>query len=236
MAHATFNASRLQAQRLMIESRPTLKPILIYVSLFFLVWTIRATALFRVDAAIASDVWRNVYSNVVKFAVWVVPVFFYLRRVEGREPFRYLKLTTKPERQSLPLAFVVVIAYFSLVLITSLFVQGKHVSVNFNVVPLASTVISSFSEEIMFRGFLLNELRERVRFWSANLLTALLFALIHVPNWLWTRGFQTTMLFDLAGVFALACLLGYLLKKTDSLWVCIGAHIFNNFLAGLLRG
>jgi membrane protease YdiL (CAAX protease family) len=220
----------------MVESRPTLKPALIYLSLFFLVWTIRATVLFRVDAAIASDVWRNVYSNVVKFVVWVVPVFFYLRRVEGREPFRYLKLTTKPERRSLPLAFVIIIAYFSLVLVTSLFVQGKHVSVNFNAVALASTVISSFSEEIMFRGFLLNELRERVRFWPANLLTALLFALIHVPNWLWTRGFQTTMLFDLAGVFALACLLGYLLRKTNTLWVCVGVHVFNNFLSSLLHG
>jgi membrane protease YdiL (CAAX protease family) len=220
----------------MRESRPTLKPILIYVGLFFFVWTIRATVLFRVDAGIASEVWRNVYSNVVKFAVWVVPVFFYLKCVEGREPFRYLKLTTKPERRSLPLAFVIVIAYFSLVLITSLFVQGKHVSVNFNAVALASTAVSSFSEEIMFRGFLLNELRERVRFWPANLLTALLFALIHVPNWLWTRGFQTTMMFDLVGIFALACLLGYLLRKTNTLWVCVGAHVFNNILASLLRG
>ncbi|MDT7543395.1 MAG: protease family protein [Acidobacteriota bacterium] len=221
---------------LMAESRPTLKSILIYVCLFFLVWTIRATVLFRVDASIASEVWRNVYSNVVKFVVWVGPVFFYLRRVDGREPFRYLKLSTRPERSGLPRALVVVIVYFSLVLIISLFVQGKRVSLNFNAVALASTAVSSLSEEIMFRGFLLNELRERVRFRSANLLTAILFALIHVPNWLWTRGFQMSLLFDLVGVFALACLLGYLLKRTNTLWVCVGAHVFNNFLSSLLRG
>jgi membrane protease YdiL (CAAX protease family) len=220
----------------MRESRPTLKPILIYAGLFFLVWTIRATVLFRVDAGIASDAWRNLYSNVVKFVVWVVPVFFYLKCVEGREPFRYLKLTTKPERASLPRAFVVVISYFSLVLLISLFMQGKRVSINFNAVALASTAISSLSEEIMFRGFLLNELRERVRFWPANISAAILFALIHIPNWLWTRGFQAGMLFDLAGIFALACLLGYLLKKTNTLWVCVGAHVFNNVLASLLRG
>jgi membrane protease YdiL (CAAX protease family) len=220
----------------MRQSRPTLKPLLVYVGLFFLVWTLRATILYRVDAGIESEAWRHVYSNAIKLVVWVVPVFFYLRRVDGREPFSYLKLNTSPERKSLPRAFVAIVVYFSLVTLVSLFVQGKRVSVNFNGLALASTAVSSLSEEIMFRGFLLNELRERVRFPAANLSAALLFALVHAPNWLWTRGFQTTLLFDLFGVFALACFLGYLLKKTDTLWVCVGAHVLNNFLASLLHG
>jgi membrane protease YdiL (CAAX protease family) len=219
----------------MAESRPALKPLLVYVGLFFLLWTIRATVLFRVDAGIASEMWRHVYSNAIKFAVWVVPVFFYLRRVERREPFRYLKLSTTPEWKGLPRAFAVAVVYFSLVLLVSLFAQGKRVALGFDGLALASTAVSSLSEEIMFRGFLLNELRERVSFPAANATAALLFALVHAPNWLWTRGAQTQIISDLVGVFALACLLGYLLKKTGTLWACVGAHVFNNFLASLLR-
>jgi CAAX protease family protein len=222
-------------ERLMTGKRAPLIPLLAFVALFFLAWTLRATILYGIDTDIDSEAWRHVYSNAVKFALWVAPAFYYLRRVGAREPLRYLKLTTRPDRKGLPPAAFAVVIYFAIVVLFALFAQGRRASPAVGGVALASTAVSSLSEEILFRGFLLNQLNERLRFRTANVIAALLFALVHLPNWLWVRGFQAGLLFDLFGVFALALFLGYLLRATNTLWPCVFAHVLNNFLAGLLR-
>ncbi|MFL6230198.1 MAG: CPBP family intramembrane glutamic endopeptidase [Pyrinomonadaceae bacterium] len=217
------------------QSRSSLAPTLIYVALFFAVWTLRATVLYRFDTRIGSDLWRSVYSNVVKFAVWVVPAFVYLLKVDRRDPLRYLKLTTRPEGSKLPFAFAAAVLYLAATCLFGVYGQGRQVSLSVSGVALASTSISSLSEEILFRGFILNKLREGVGFRAANLATALLFVAIHLPNWLWTRGFQRAVAFDCLGVFLLACLLGYLVKETNSLWAGVGLHVANNVLSSVLR-
>jgi uncharacterized protein len=89
-------------------------------------------------------------------------------------------------------------------------------------------------EEILFRGFVLQQLCARLRFWPANLLTAALFMLAHLPHWLWTRGPALSVWLDLAAVFGLACLFGYVVRRSDSLWPGVITHLVNNFLVAVL--
>ena len=100
---------------------------------------------------------------------------------------------------------------------------------------LAFIFFSPISEEILFRGFILNKLGETLRFWTANLLTAVLFTLIHWPFWLWRNGFQVGMLQTSAGIFLLAILLGYVVRLTNSLWPAVAVHVANNLLAHFLH-
>jgi membrane protease YdiL (CAAX protease family) len=218
----------------MKESRPNIAPLLVYVGLFFIVWTLRATVFYSFDASIESEALRNVYSNVAKLIIWVLPVFVYLIKVDKANPSRYLKLNTPVNKDGLFFALIIILIYFSGVLFISLFAQGKHIKLNFNSVALLSTSVSSLFEEILFRGFILNKLWESLSFWKANLLAAFLFSLAHLPNWLWTKGPQTQIVVDSLSVFMLACFLGYLVKKTNSLWPSVAAHITNNFLASFL--
>ena len=51
----------------------------IYIGVFFLVWSLRAIVFIGIDEGIESAAWKNVYSNAVKFTIWVVPVFITLR-------------------------------------------------------------------------------------------------------------------------------------------------------------
>ena len=218
----------------MNETRHNLAPLLVYVGAFFLVWALRATVFYSFDTGIESEALRNVYSNAVKLFIWVLPVFVYLIKVDRVSPFRYLKLDTPPDKASSIFALIIIAIYFSGVILISLFVQGKHFKLSVSVVGLLSTSVSSLFEEILFRGFILNKLRESLGFWKANLLAALLFSLIHLPNWLWTKGLQTQIVIDALSLFILACFLGYLVKKTNSLWPSVAAHITNNILASTL--
>ncbi len=81
-------------------------------------------------------------------------------------------------------------------------------------------VLPGICEEILFRGFIINGFKKR-GFLSSIVITALLFGIIHLE------------LFKLIPVIIIGIWLGYLVLRTNSLFVPIIAHIINNTLAVL---
>ncbi|MCL2132312.1 MAG: CPBP family glutamic-type intramembrane protease [Lentimicrobiaceae bacterium] len=77
-------------------------------------------------------------------------------------------------------------------------------------------------EEIIFRGVVLDSCQRHINFRVANVLQALLFAIIHVN------------LFLLPVFFLFGILLGVLRKKSGGLLPCIVFHILNNVMALLV--
>src|SRR5689334_8662838 len=91
----------IQTEQPTSHQSPPFKPLLIFISLFFVVWITRATVLFFIDERISSEGWRLVYSNAVKFLIWVVPAVIYLRKVDHQPALGYLKLTTGINKKGL---------------------------------------------------------------------------------------------------------------------------------------
>lgn len=91
------------------------------------------------------------------------------------------------------------------------------------------TFLSPLVEEVVFRGIVLQRAGEYVGFWKANALSAGLFAAIHVPGWTFSDVALTSMVSSAAFVFLLALVLGYLLKRTGSLWACVVTHAMSNW-------
>ncbi len=83
-----------------------------------------------------------------------------------------------------------------------------------------AVVFGPIMEEILFRGLLFHKLR-RYGDMPAILLTAILFAMLHM-NFVQLPG---PLLFGVA--------VGIIMSKTNSIWPCIGVHIFNNLFAML---
>lgn len=224
----------------LLVTRLSTSGFVIYIATFFVIWSLRATVLIRIDESIASDAGKNLYSNAVKFTLWVLPVFITLAVLRIR-PFTYLKLTTPVNKRGLIVSALVVFVWLSLVLIGESFLQGKSIGVLLSrkaplwVGILAGVFFSPIWEEILFRGFFLNRLNESLSFWKSNLISAFLFALVHVPYWVSKNGFSGPVIKDLVNVFLLGCLFGWVMRKTNSLWPAIGAHIANNFVSGLIH-
>jgi membrane protease YdiL (CAAX protease family) len=86
-------------------------------------------------------------------------------------------------------------------------------------------------EETFYRGYLIRALTPEVggREWAAVLLSAALFGVMHIPNYL-LRGLSLGFLVPatLAGV-----LFGFLYLRTRNLWLCIGLHSLLNVPATL---
>jgi uncharacterized protein len=216
-----------------------LRALLVFLLAFFVAWTLRATVLYFVDESIPYEFWRGIYSNFIKALLWVVPTFSFVKIIDRRSPLKFCKLITTP--LALPQAFLLTIGYFTVVLCFAFFVERKNLSSLFSAsltklsFILAGIIISPLLEEFLFRGFVLNKLREELSFWLSNLISALLFSAAHWPYWLWSRGFTVSVVRDSASVFLLGAFLGYLVRLTNSLWPAVGAHICNNFLVSFLR-
>ena len=212
----------------------------IYVAVFFVVWSLRATVFIHIDESIESAIWKNVYSNSIKFIVWVAPVFILLGVLRMR-PLTYLKLTTPVNKRGLIFGAIVTVAWLCLVVLGESIIShrspGAMLTARLSGWPsiLLGVFFSPIWEEILFRGFFLNRLNQSLGFWKANLFAALLFMLAHWPYWVSKSGFSGQVIKDSINVFLLGSLFGWLMKKTNSLWPAIGAHVANNFLSGLIH-
>ncbi|MEQ8684908.1 MAG: CPBP family glutamic-type intramembrane protease [Imperialibacter sp.] len=84
---------------------------------------------------------------------------------------------------------------------------------------LLAVVIVPFYEEFIFRGIILNSLDRRIKFIAANVIQSALFALLH----------ENTSLFLF--YFSTGIIVGWMVKKSNSLVPALSFHATNNFFA-----
>jgi membrane protease YdiL (CAAX protease family) len=96
-------------------------------------------------------------------------------------------------------------------------------------IALGDLALVAFYEEIIFRGYILNNLLESFNKWIALFISAVLFTLFHLGN----PGFDFLSVLNL---FAIGTLLGLNYLYTRNLWFPICFHFAWNFLEGPILG
>jgi uncharacterized protein len=84
---------------------------------------------------------------------------------------------------------------------------------------LAVSIMAPLTEELFFRGALLNGFKLKYSNFSSIILSAFLFGFIHLNPWQFLPAFIGGILF------------GYLYLISNNIWICIFLHFFNNSLA-----
>jgi hypothetical protein len=167
----------------------------------------------------------------------VIPAGLYVFYLEKQNPFTTLKITTPINWRGMGIGLAASVLYFVVVFMIEKLYYGRtlapllHASASVWLVTLAQVFFSPISEEILFRGFVLPQLMDRMPFWKANNIQAILFTVTHWPNWVWVNGFQTWIIVTSVSIFIFALFLGWLLRRTNSVWPPIVVHIINNFLS-----
>ena len=175
-----------------------------------------------------------------QIVLWVLPAVAYVLWHDRQNPLATMKVSTRINRRGVLIGIGVSAVYLACVYIFEYFTSHQTLAPLLRAAPLtilgilASVFFSPISEELLFRGFVLPKLNETMGFWQANLVQAALFTAIHWPNWIWVDGFHWSLVTTSVSIFILSLLLGWLTRRTNSIWPAVAAHILNNFLAAFL--
>lgn len=211
----------------------TLLNLTIFIILIFTFWTIYILFLDFYLKSTNLFYYQLFHLGLDKLLLMTLPTYFYLAYVEKIKPLIFLKLnrTTKAG-----LKYVIL----SVIFLTMISLNNQYQLLNYiNFNPFLSIsiwidaiILAAFMDEIIFRGIILQKLTSLTTFKQANILSTLLFVFIHFPKWFSVGYFSH---FNLIGsinfIFWFGLLMGYVLKKSDSLWPCIWIHLANNFIS-----
>jgi membrane protease YdiL (CAAX protease family) len=170
----------------------------------------------------------------LKCLIWIVPTIFYIVKLIHDEPLRFLKLTTSL-RQGLLWSAGLIMVLAPAWIYAVAYLRGRPVDFAAWWSPGVlwdAFIASALIEEIAMRGFVLGALRQITGFWSANLLTAVLFVAFHWQHWLFL---DPQPLLHVAAMSASLLLLslcsGYLVKRSGSIWPSVVLHGLQNLVA-----
>lgn len=163
---------------------------------------------------------------VAYFAYWA-----YVRAIE-RRPLTELSFQGMPRELGAGLLFGFVL--FTIV-ITILWLLGVYHITGVNsvvaLIPvLALSLVSGFTEEILFRGILFRIIESSLGSWLALIISGIIFGLLHLGNP------NATLFGALAIALEAGLLLGAAYMVTRRLWLAVGIHAAWNFTQGGIFG
>jgi membrane protease YdiL (CAAX protease family) len=170
---------------------------------------------------------------ILKPLIWLLPVIWLVKRVE-RQSFSSLGFTKKNLFPSLywgiglGLVFALegfltnIIKYKGLNLVSLGYSSGTFAGL------LLISLVTAFSEETVFRGYIFNRLWQIWdKEWLANIVSSFLFMLIHLPIGVFVLGYTPlVMLAYLLFVFIFAFGSAFVFGRTKNIFASILLHIF----------
>ncbi|QVL31958.1 CPBP family intramembrane metalloprotease [Telmatocola sphagniphila] len=199
-----------------------------FLLVFYLLWTSWAYLLFHYPAELD---W-GILKALVRLLVWVLPVFLYVRLVLHREPFQYLGLIQNV-RKGLLYGLIASVLYPGLIAAYRMLFEEAKFQVPEKWNSWLNPILSApLAEEILFRGFVLQQLIEITTRKKALLISAMLFAISHLPYWVLTDEMTgIDLLLAQLKIFFYGLIFGALFLIAKSLWASITLHTINNFLS-----
>lgn len=204
-----------------------------YISVFFLIWSAYKLGFF---SGIYSEnpILTLIMKHSFKYIVWTLPVLILLRFVYRSNPLSYLKLEDNAVNGIMwgtIIGFAVAVYHF----VRFFFMGDGILRLDIDMYTwIHRIILIGFTEEVVFRGFIMQKLNEELEFMFANGISAVLFLLIHLPGWysegLIQPGRMTYFYMSAGFVLVFGLVQGYLLKRTKSLWACMIVHSINNLI------
>lgn len=192
-------------------------------TLFVVQFIISQIVIFSVkDNTLGTD--REIIGFIFTLSFYILifhlPVLIYLTAVDKVNPFIYLKLNNKVLSGIIKGIFIGCFI-FLVFLLKSKSHAIRQVSLPQDIFILLGKVLVGPLEEIPFRGFYLQKVEKYMSFSKANVLSTVLFALMHINV---LSGSIVNLLYSLVYISVIGLWMGYIFKKTQSIWSSAIVH------------
>lgn len=170
---------------------------------------------------------------ILKPLIWLPPTFWFVRKIE-KEPLSSLGLTRKNLFPAVywGIGLGLVFAFEGLLANIAKYQGLQLVSLDYGwggfLIALVLSLGTAFSEELVFRGYIFTRLwRLWQKEWLANLVSAFLFVLIHLPISVFTLSYTpVVMLAYLFLVFVFGFASAFVFARTQNLTASVLLHVF----------
>lgn len=157
-----------------------------------------------------------------------------MRKFVDRKSFASLGFTWRGYSNEAGLGFFAALAMLgmgSLILVASGYISFIAVKIVINplLLEIAMMIVVAFVEELLFRGYLLNNLLQSMNKWVALIISAALFAVFHQAN-------PEVNVFAIVNILLAGLLLGINYIFTKNLWFSICFHFAWNYFQGPVLG
>ena len=175
-----------------------------------------------------------IYVPFIINAVLSILIVWAFRKLIDRQTFSSLGFDFDKQGAHAAVGFflgVLILCVGTLILYFTHYLQWIDINFNANdlFISFGLMVIVALYEEIVFRGYILNNLLSSVGKWPALVISALLFALAHAAN----PGYS---ILAAVNIFLAGVLLGINYIYTKNLWFAILLHFSWNFFQGPVLG
>ncbi|MCL2857167.1 MAG: CPBP family intramembrane metalloprotease [Oscillospiraceae bacterium] len=211
----------------------------IYLVIFFAVWSIRELYIRPVFLDSLDGIAFGLVESAIKLLVWTLPAVLLIRHFHDNMWIGLKAMFTNKIKWSRDYYFLMAIIAIPIVRALSAWFVSGEVGIHPNFVPtrlLQAVVFVGVTEEVVFRGFLLNAFLKKIRTQYAIALDAALFTLIHYPIWIY-RDFDLS---DFAtasiAVAVLSVGFAYSFIKTRNIFVPMALHMVWNLSIHLFSG
>jgi membrane protease YdiL (CAAX protease family) len=203
-----------------------------------LVWALHNALLYaweerHLDAALAEPL-----RLALRAVTWMLPIAVYLRRHDPRPALEALGVTTRVSSRGLVKSALIAAVYLSLIglLLHATAQPGAALGVWEAIARrhFFYLVVHCALEELLMRGFLLGQLVRFTSSFRAQAYTAGLFALMHLPSWIFVDGMGIELLPSTIVALLLGAVLGAVARTSNNIVPATVLHIVNNLIAEVM--
>ena len=171
--------------------------------------------------------------KVIEFLSVMLCVWLFIRFVD-RKPLKSIGLSLNGYKKDLYLglglgAGLITLGFLILFILGYLSVDGFSFPLGGIILYLILFVVVSLHEEIMMRGYILNNLMQSMNRYVALSLSSLVFMTIHLLN-------PNVSFLSVVNLFLAGIVLGIYYLHKSNLWLPIGMHLTWNFFQGPVFG
>ena len=171
--------------------------------------------------------------KVIEFLSVMLCVWLFIRFVD-RKPLKSIGLSLNGYKKDLYLglglgAGLITLGFLILFILGYLSVDGFSFPLGNIILYLILFVVVSLHEEIMMRGYILNNLMQSMNRYVALSLSSLVFMTIHLLN-------PNVSFLSVVNLFLAGIVLGIYYLHKSNLWLPIGMHLTWNFFQGPVFG
>ncbi|GAB5493287.1 MAG: hypothetical protein Phog2KO_35020 [Phototrophicaceae bacterium] len=197
----------------------------IAVLISIIAWTLYVLLMNIAPEPFANDMPRA----LARVFVVLLPAIFHILRQKDVPKLDYLQL-----KENWLQGFLIGVLIASIYLAFTIATTMENPMIALPVAPAIwfNFIIGSpFAEELLFRGVLFNELNRVTSSYLAIIISALLFAILHLPVWIILDGMPIGLLAqNFIQIFIYGLIFAMMMKFTKSLWTPLSAHWLNNFI------